>query len=153
MGYKQQLAECLQENEYLRFEQGYIDALLFCASKENGDPLCYSGGGEISFSDADRKKWINRKGLELIRSKIVPFWSEWWEKICDCENYVAQLRGDDTQEEAAGRDTYYTSAGHGAGFWDGDWREPFAGEITEACRKLGELQLFKHKGRCYLERV
>lgn len=44
--------------------------------------------------------------------------------------------------EQAGYDFWLTRAGHGAGFWDGDWEEPAGSKLTEASNGFGELSLY-----------
>lgn len=41
----------------------------------------------------------------------------------------------------AGHDFWLTRNGHGAGFWDGDWPEPQATELTNASKEYGECDL------------
>lgn len=43
--------------------------------------------------------------------------------------------------ERAGHDFWLTRNGHGAGFWDGDWPEPQATELTNAAHSYGECSL------------
>lgn len=38
----------------------------------------------------------------------------------------------------AGHDFWLTREGHGAGFWDGDWEEPAATVLTDACKPFKE---------------
>lgn len=45
-------------------------------------------------------------------------------------------------EERAGHDFWLTRNGHGAGFWDGDWREPAATELTKLAHSFGECDLY-----------
>ncbi len=54
--------------------------------------------------------------------------------------------GEFTAEEQAGHDFWLTRCGHGAGFWDGDWRD---GEdrsreerLTEAAQAFGNVDLY-----------
>ena len=42
----------------------------------------------------------------------------------------------------AGHDFWLTRNGHGAGFWDGDWPEPQATQLTKICRQLPEVDLY-----------
>jgi hypothetical protein len=42
----------------------------------------------------------------------------------------------------AGHDFWLTRNGHGAGFWDGDWPEPFATQLTDASKNFGEIDLY-----------
>lgn len=45
-------------------------------------------------------------------------------------------------DEAAGHDFWLTRNGDGAGFWDGDWPEPYATQLSEACESFGEVNLY-----------
>jgi hypothetical protein len=42
----------------------------------------------------------------------------------------------------AGHDFWLTRNGHGAGFWDGDWPEPFAAKLDEAAQNYGEFDTY-----------
>lgn len=42
----------------------------------------------------------------------------------------------------AGHDFWLTRNGHGAGFWDGDWDEPFDDQLTAAAKRFGECNLY-----------
>jgi hypothetical protein len=44
--------------------------------------------------------------------------------------------------ERAGHDFWLTRQGHGVGFWDGDWDEPAATELTELSEEFGEFYLY-----------
>lgn len=44
--------------------------------------------------------------------------------------------------EHAGHDFWLTRNGHGAGFWDGDWPQPYATELTNAAKAFGETSLY-----------
>jgi hypothetical protein len=58
------------------------------------------------------------------------------------ENLVAGMLGRaSTAGAQAGRDFWLTRNGHGAGFWDGDWREPAATKLTESAHAFGEYNI------------
>lgn len=42
----------------------------------------------------------------------------------------------------AGHDFWLTRNGHGAGFWDGDWPEPYGDKLTELAKRFGEFYLY-----------
>jgi hypothetical protein len=44
--------------------------------------------------------------------------------------------------ERAGHDFWLTRNHHGAGFWDGDWSEPEATELTRISHEMGEVDLY-----------
>ena len=39
----------------------------------------------------------------------------------------------------AGHDFFLTRCGHGAGYWDGDWPEPYAEILTKAAQAFCEV--------------
>ena len=43
----------------------------------------------------------------------------------------------------AGHDFWLTRNGHGAGFWDGDWPEPFATELTKLSESFGGCEIYQ----------
>jgi hypothetical protein len=42
----------------------------------------------------------------------------------------------------AGHDFWFTRNGHGAGFWDGDWDEPYGHILNEGAKLYGEFQTY-----------
>ncbi len=44
--------------------------------------------------------------------------------------------------EKAGHDFWLTRNGHGAGFWDGDWKEPYATSLTDAAHAYGSSDFY-----------
>lgn len=51
----------------------------------------------------------------------------------------------------AGHDFWLTRNGHGAGFWDGDWADPFGDKLTDAAKSFGECSLYAgDDGQLYL---
>jgi len=48
----------------------------------------------------------------------------------------------DMDEKSASHDFWLTRNGHGAGFWDGDWPEPYATQLDEAAKAFGECSLY-----------
>lgn len=44
--------------------------------------------------------------------------------------------------DMAGYDLWLTQNHHGAGFWDGDWNEPFAERLTAAAHALKGIDLY-----------
>jgi hypothetical protein len=47
-----------------------------------------------------------------------------------------------TSLTSAGHDFWLTRNGHGAGFWDGDWAEPDATELTASSEAFGQVDLY-----------
>ncbi len=48
---------------------------------------------------------------------------------------------EDFDEGQMGHDFWLTRNGHGAGFWDGAWTEPYATELTDFAHSYGELDI------------
>jgi hypothetical protein len=69
----------------------------------------------------------------------------------DCVDFEAQTAdirkemGSRWDAETAGRDFWYTRNGHGCGFWDGDWPEPYAKQLSDTAHAFGEVDLY-HSG-------
>ena len=42
----------------------------------------------------------------------------------------------------AGHDLWLTQNGHGVGYWDGDWPEPQATELTKLAKEVGEINMY-----------
>ncbi len=86
--------------------------------------------------------------------------------VADCERFEAENR--ETLEAAiatgevkcgpdfdawghAAHDLCLTRNHHGAGFWDGDWPEPYAQRLTDAAHAFGESNLYAgDDGKLYL---
>lgn len=104
------------------FTQGYIEAAFFTQSGEEDD------GGTIG------DKGFQDLAPETLQSMIE-----------DCAQFqfthrpaLTALRllseePDSEIERRAGADFWFTRNGHGCGFWDGDWPEPYATELAEDC--------------------
>lgn len=57
----------------------------------------------------------------------------------------------DDDDDHAGRDFWYTRNGHGCGFWDGDWPEPYATALTDVAKAFGACEVYLgDDGRVYL---
>lgn len=68
---------------------------------------------------------------------------ETWRRIeDDCTKFQAANPYVLTDLEQAGHDFWLTRNGHGAGFWDGDWPEPQATELTDAAKMFGMSDLY-----------
>jgi hypothetical protein len=53
-------------------------------------------------------------------------------------------------EASAGHDFWLTRNGHGAGFWDGDWKEPHGTALDELAKSFGQVDLYVgDDGRLY----
>lgn len=103
------------------FTQGYIEAMFFTETGTSDDG-------------------------DMENATVADLAEETWRRIeSDCKRFmdnVVIVVAIDGREGEAGRDFWYTRNGHGAGFWDGDWPEPFAGMLSAAARGFGAVDLY-----------
>lgn len=64
----------------------------------------------------------------------------------DCAKFQADnaelLSRVEKRDSKIGHDLWLTRNHHGAGFWDGDYKDPFGNLLTKAAHKLGECNLY-----------
>jgi hypothetical protein len=107
------------------FTEAYIDALHFTERPED---------------EPERSRWDAAEfapaALEGIKSACEAFYPFILLQI-------SVLQGSPSMwDEQAGHDFWLTRNGHGAGFWDGDWPEPAATELTDAAHAAGEISAY-----------
>jgi hypothetical protein len=112
------------------FTTAYIEATLW-SSTDNADD---SGGEPLD----------KNYGVEDIAEESLA------KMVADCRKFqdeqghlFEESRAPKTPDDVhAGHDFWLTRNGHGAGFWDGDWREPAATRLTEASKSFGSCDLY-----------
>jgi hypothetical protein len=112
------------------FTKAYIQAALWSSSDGFDVPL-----------DSDHgQSDISPTTLDQMIADCKQFQAENLDALC----LVACRRGGGgfLKVEQAGHDFWLTRNGHGAGFWDGDWSEPEASQLTAAAYKFGEVDLY-----------
>ena len=123
------------------FTLACIEAALWSSNDESdesgGNPLDQNYGLEDIAPEA-----LERLADECKRFQSSPEW------LAALEDESGDARSDRRQgygcsvEQSAGHDFWLTRCGHGAGFWDGDWREPHASALTELSKKFGNVDLY-----------
>jgi hypothetical protein len=108
------------------FTDAYITAALW-SSTDDQDNALDSGEYELS-----------KETKAAMRADCMAFYIA-NEALISAENYKRQ---DNSAVCRAGHDFWLTRCGHGAGFWDGDWHEPAATKLTEACKAYGNVDLY-----------
>lgn len=100
------------------FTQATIEALYSTDTGEDGQPPV----------DAD----LSDETLADLRADCRSFW----------RRYGCFVDASDMSPEQAGHDFWLTRNGHGAGFWDGDWPEPYAEMLTKGSKCYGEFETY-----------
>lgn len=94
---------------------------------------------------------IAPEAMEKIIVDCAKFQSENAELLIDAIAAGVKCGPDFDETERAGHDFWLTRNGHGCGFWDGDWQEPFGDKLTEAAKSFGECSLYVgDDGKLYL---
>lgn len=101
------------------FTRAYIEAALWSSMDDEGEPL----DDKYSMSD------IAPETLEKMEADAESFQKENWDYIS----------GNVTQ---AAHDFWLTRNGHGAGFWDGDWRDKPEYRLVKSAESYGEYNLY-----------
>lgn len=108
------------------FTRGYIESALWSSTDTSDDGVTV----HLDESDAD-----------LAPQTLAAM-------VADCDRFRAENDIDaacaaaECNDEQAGHDFWLTRAGHGAGFWDGDWPEPYASELDKASKAFGLFELY-----------
>jgi len=100
---------------------GYQDAVEF-ADREESDK-----NPEWEFSDEAKQE------VKSVCEHAAKFVTE---SCPEFEYNVSEL-------ERVGIDLWLTRNGHGAGFWDGDWKESFGEKMTEYSKTLGSKSVYR----------
>ena len=108
------------------FTKAYIEAALWSSTDDSDRPLD-SGDYELAPEtlakmEADCAQF-QKENVHLITDENCHY------KACPVLEY-------------AGHDFWLTRCGHGCGFWDGDWKEPAASQLTTASKAFGDIDLY-----------
>lgn len=121
------------------FTRLYIRTALW-SSNDQSDPETGGDPLEDNYGIED----ISPKALVKIVADCAAFQTQCDAWINAADDTGECRRGPDceTAWDRAGHDFWLTRNGHGAGFWDGDWPEPFATYLTAAAHAFGECDLY-----------
>lgn len=112
------------------FTKQYLETALWSSTDDNGEPL-------------DSKYSIEDLSTEAIEKA---------ER--DTEDFLVKAGSllDKHDDSIAAHDFWLTRNGHGAGFWDGDYKESDGEKLTALSKQFGELNLIVgDDGKLYLE--
>lgn len=117
-----------------RFTQGYIEAAFFT---ETGD----RDGAENGLEHATFAE-LAPGALARMVADCQKF--QYGENAVDFHNILPDEHSKaECEASMAGHDFWLTRNHHGAGFWDGDWPEPYATRLTDAACSFGECDLYR----------
>jgi hypothetical protein len=123
------------------FFDAYIETALW-SSTDNSD----DSGGEPLDKNYDRSN-LSERAIENAARECIAFWSAWGSAILAAK---CRRPSGGSNAKRAGHDFWLTRNGHGAGFWDGDWRDSprvFQSELLEttltiASKRFGGVDLY-----------
>ena len=104
------------------FTQAYIEAALWSSLDDNDEPMDKNYG----------KSDIAEETLARMERDCASFQAK----------YEEAIREGGLGDEKAGHDFWLTRNGHGAGFWDGDWPEPWADQLDKGADSYGKFDLY-----------
>lgn len=107
--------------------QAYVTCALWSSTDDKGNPL------DTHYDVGD----IADETLTKMRADCDAFYAVAKEAMELAQPLVGM-----NVETQAGHDFWLTRCGHGAGFWDGDWPEPYATKLTDACKVFGNVDLY-----------
>lgn len=119
-----------------RFLSGFLRCALWTGTDESRED-----GGE----PLDK----NYTELDFSADTILAAWLECGEFLAACDresvpdfSEIILRRPDCDDDGSAGHDFCLTRNGHGAGFWDGDWRKPWDKILTRLSKRAGEFFVY-----------
>ena len=126
-----------------KFLRAYLITALWSSVDEDQNPF------DSNYSVDD----FSSEQKEKARKDCSKFIEENTQILADAIATGNVIAGPDFDEyERAAHDFWLTRNGHGAGFWDGDWPEPFAEQLTQAAEKFGQSYVLKgDDGQIYIE--
>jgi hypothetical protein len=123
------------------FLASYIETALWSSNDNNGVPL-------DSFEYADSE--LAEETVKAMQADCIKFQAE-AEKLfevfnCNSNDYPISIL-----DYHVAHDFWLTRNHHGAGFWDGDYPEPLAEQLTALAHQFGESNLYLgNDGKFYL---
>ena len=124
------ITEQFDDINFTRFFEAYITAALWSSVSDDDD-------GITDEYDADD---IGTATLQYLVCVAYKFYRE---NKCyiDAEPEPPTCNDGSCRYAMAGHDFWLTSAGHGAGFWDGDWPK-YGDLLTKKSKSSGEITLY-----------
>lgn len=123
------------------FTQGYVEAL-FSDDATQGAIMDEHGRVRHGFADL-APETLARIIVDCAAFQALP--------AMDDQTGVFADEHNERDRADAGHDFWLTRNGHGVGFWDGDWPEPYASQLTDAAKAFGSADAYLgDDGKVYL---
>lgn len=93
-----------------------------------------------------------RPSRELVE-KVTEDWEEFRKQVealgFDAYEHRAKMinSAEGDEWDYAAHDFILNRNGHGAGFWDGDWVEPWGEKLSELCKSFGPIDVWGDENR------
>ncbi len=124
----------LEHYKPLEFDE-FTEAYIICALWASTDDQMPYG---MPLDDKYDRGDIDREILQRMITDCRNFQMRWQHLLIDDNLLVDSC----TPEEQGGHDFWLTRNGHGAGFWDGDWKKEVGEFLTAYSKKVGGYALY-----------
>ena len=111
-----------------KFLASYIETALWSSTDDSGEPL-YSS----KYCDAE----LSSNTLAIFKDDCRRFEMELHKLLAPLDDLVIR-----SMPDHFAHDFWLTRNHHGAGFWDGDYPEPIATQLTNLAHSFGECNLY-----------
>ena len=126
-----------------KFTQAYIECAIWASTVD--DPRYPAGQDNPGGEPMDKHYSLSDFAPETIakmEADCQKFQFRFNANGGNFDESIGKALHDCSPTEYAGHDFWLTRNRHGAGFWDGDWIEPAASELTELSHSFGECDLY-----------
>lgn len=113
-----------------KFLASYIETALWSSTDEQGTPL-----DDSKYADSE----LAPKTLKRFETDCERFQEEYAKLTSGLDDQVLRSFPPDSHIP---HDFWLTRNRHGAGFWDGDYPEPIATQLTDLAHSFGECSLY-----------
>jgi hypothetical protein len=113
------------------FTRSFLECALWSSSDGEGTPL--DAQYDIRHIAAETLKKLIGECQQFQASPV-------YQSAMEAEAY--ERESEHSTEDLAGHDFWLTRNGHGAGFWDGDWKEPHASALDALSKSFGQVDLY-----------
>jgi hypothetical protein len=117
-----------------KFLASYIETALWSSTDFDGTPL-----DDSKYADAE----LDPKTRARMAADCEKFQAEYAKLVSGLDDSVLRsFPQSDHDGDRIAHDFWLTRNRHGAGFWDGDYPEPIATQLTDLAHSFGESDLY-----------